>query len=86
MSDRIVTTPRGPWLIKHNDREAWKSPWGWAETQADAMVFRGEDEAQRLIDDKGIKGHTVQRAPGPDARSIAGGHALTDYNPWSTRV
>lgn len=87
MSDKtIITAPRGPWLIKHNSREAWRSPWGWVEHQGDAMVFRTEEDAQAMIESRSIGGHTVQKAPGPDARAIAGGHALTEYNPWGTQT
>ena len=49
------------------------------------MVFRTEEDAQQMIDSRGIAGHTVQKTPGPDARAIAGGHALTEYNPYGTQ-
>ena len=85
MSDKIITTPRGPWLIKHNGREAWRSPWGWADSPGDAMVFRAEDDAQSMIDEKGITGHTVQKPPGPDQRAVAAGTALSEYDPFGLR-
>ena len=71
------------WVIRHPDRESWRTPHGWALQEDDAMEFRGEDEAERYVREHGGRGYVVQRSKAPSVRAITAGVALTEYNPWS---
>lgn len=73
------------WLIKHPDREAWRTTSGWVDQVDGAMTFRTEMDAQAYIDERGSKGHTVQKTTAPTTNAVANGYALTEYNPWGAR-